>query len=466
MTLHRPIAQITCPNCGAPIQASIEQLIDVGEDPAAKTRLLSGSLNRVRCPVCKYDGQLATPLVYHDPSKELLLTYVPVELAIPKEEQERALGRLINTAIERLPPEQRKAYLLQPQAVLRMQGLLERILEADGVTREEIEAQRERIQLFEELLRTPPESIPKFVEEHDDQLDETFFQTASISLQVTGNDQARMAATQLVEQALRASSFGKRLYAQEAEVRAASESLRAVGENLTREKLLELFIQAPNDDRIEALTSLTRPALDYAFFQLLTEKIDAQEGQEESQRLKRLRSRILEISTQIDRAQEARVAQVTALLKSLLEAEDLDQAVKDALPLVDDLFISILEANLLTSREKGDLARVSRLEEIDKKVRTLLVQSLPPELQLAQKLIEIEDRDEALALLNASPEAINDQLLGVLMQTAIQLENRGDKEAAERLRSLHKLALRIAMRAKMRSGRTGDQGQGDPSPSR
>jgi len=131
--------QIRCPKCGAPLQAAVEQLVDVTQDPAGKARLLSGSLNAIRCPACGYEGGLATPLVYHDPAKELLLTYFPPEVGLPKNEQERVLGQLINQVVNRLPAEKRKAYLLQPQTVLTMQGMVERVLQADGITHEQIE---------------------------------------------------------------------------------------------------------------------------------------------------------------------------------------------------------------------------------------------------------------------------------------------------------------------------------------
>jgi hypothetical protein len=152
--MAQSLTQIRCPNCSNPVQAQIMQLVDIDQDPSAKAHLLSGSHNHVQCGVCGYQGQVATPIVYHDPGKELLLTFIPVELGMPKDEQERVLGRLINQAIDRLSAEQRKGYLLQPQAVLTFQGLIERILEADGITKEEIEAQREKLRLFEDLLRT------------------------------------------------------------------------------------------------------------------------------------------------------------------------------------------------------------------------------------------------------------------------------------------------------------------------
>src|SRR5574341_2217194 len=131
-----PKTRINCPNCRQPIVADIEQLFDVGEDPAAKQRLLSGTTNVVRCPHCGFQGNLATPLVYHDPDKELLLTFFPPEVNLPRDEQERLIGASINQVVNRLPQEKRKGYLLRPQAMLTLQGMIERILEADGITRE------------------------------------------------------------------------------------------------------------------------------------------------------------------------------------------------------------------------------------------------------------------------------------------------------------------------------------------
>src|SRR3972149_6475189 len=243
------LTQIRCPNCRTPVQARIEQLIDVGREPSAKARFLSGTSNHIRCPVCGYEGQVATPLVYHDPAKELLLTHMPVEIGLSRDDQERAIGQLMKQVMDHLPPEGRKAYLLQPQEVLTVQGLLERVLEADGITREEIEAQQAKMRLFMQLLETSQEGLPQFVAEHDTDLDAGFFQLASLALQTAKESPANAPAAERLEAALSLSTFGKQIQAQEAEVRLAAESLRQAREALTREKLLELVLSAPHDDR-------------------------------------------------------------------------------------------------------------------------------------------------------------------------------------------------------------------------
>src|SRR4030042_3880682 len=134
-------AQITCPNCRQPVVVAVQQLFDVGVNPADKQIFLSSAVNNIECPNCGFRGALGTPVVYHDPDKELLLTFVPPEMKLQLDEQERVIGRMFKQVMDKLAPERRKAYLLSPQSFLTFQSLVERILEADGITKEMIQAQ-------------------------------------------------------------------------------------------------------------------------------------------------------------------------------------------------------------------------------------------------------------------------------------------------------------------------------------
>src|SRR5512143_2999616 len=140
-----PQTQIACPRCRQLITAQIEQLFDVTAEPASKQRLLSGASNRANCPNCGYQGALATPMVYHDADKELLLTYFPSELGMAVNDQEKLIGPLINQVVNKLPPEKRKAYILRPQSFLTYQSLIEKILEGEGVSREMLDEQQKRL---------------------------------------------------------------------------------------------------------------------------------------------------------------------------------------------------------------------------------------------------------------------------------------------------------------------------------
>ena len=96
-----------CPKCRKPITVEVQRLFDLNTDPEAKQKLLSGMANMVNCPHCGYQGPLPTPIVYHDPDNELLLTFFPPEAGIPVNQQEMTIGPLIKKIVDDLAPEKR-----------------------------------------------------------------------------------------------------------------------------------------------------------------------------------------------------------------------------------------------------------------------------------------------------------------------------------------------------------------------
>jgi hypothetical protein len=190
--------------------------------------------------------------------------------------------------------------------------------------------------------------------------------------------------------------------------------------------------------------------MDYQFFQMLSQRMESAEGAEQEQ-LAALRTLLLQVTEEIDQAQQEQINRASSLLASLVQAEQLDQAVEAALPLIDELFLSVLQANLRAAIERKDEQAATRLREIDQKIRQSLRDSMPPGLKLVQRLLETEDQQEAERLLNESADQIDDQALNALLSTAQRLEDAQDEEGAERLRQLHRRAMRAAMKARMSS---------------
>src|SRR5260221_2906413 len=295
---------INCPNCHQPFQGVLEQIIDVGRDPSGKTRLLSGRLNAATCPHCGYQSMLATPLIYHDASKELLLVYVPMELGLPPQEQNRLIGSMTNAIMNSMPPEQRKGYLLNPKTMLTLQGMVETILQADGITKEVIEAQRAKMRLVEEFLQADPSTLPQLVERHDAEIDNEFFAILGASAEATlagGRRDMAEKMLQLRELLLEMTTAGRDLIekasAQEAAIQSVADALNALGEKASYDDLVDLSLQLASesgDDKLQVLVGLARPALDYEFFQTLSSRIDQAEG-EEKQFLTEVREHLLEL---------------------------------------------------------------------------------------------------------------------------------------------------------------------------
>jgi CRISPR/Cas system CSM-associated protein Csm2 small subunit len=449
--------QIACPRCRQPIQAQVEQLFDVTADPGAKQRLLGGVSNFANCPHCRYSGPLATPIVYHDADKELLLTFFPGELNVPVNDQEKLIGPLINQAVNKLPPEKRKAYLLRPQSFLTYQSLIERILGADGITPEMVKAQQQRVTLVERLLAaSSPETRSQIIQQEAKLLDGEFFALFNRLMEAataSGQEQVAQQMTALQQQLMSESDFGKQMQSQVNEIQEAVKTLQAAGKKLTREKLLEILIDAPTDARLGALVSMTRPGLDYLFFQSLSERIETKSG-EERKKLEDLRAKLLEITSQIDRRMEEEYKQAGELLNALLAAPDIEKAMLERVNEVSEIFVQVLERAIQEASQKKDEVQQRKLEQI---VAVLQKISAPPkEYELLEHLLEASDEKALNKMLEERASEITPEFSSFVANVLAQSEGRAgekpSKEEAEtfrRLEIIYKTVLKFSMRKSM-----------------
>jgi hypothetical protein len=433
------------------IPAQIEQLFDVTADPAAKQRLIGRVSNYARCPFCGFEGPLSTPIVYHDNEKELLLTHFPSELGLPVNQQEKMVGPLITQVMNRLPPEQRTAYLLRPQSFLTFQSMIEKILEKDGVTKEMLDEQQKRLALIQRLMQaTSPEVRTELIKAESAQLDETFFalyNRLAEAAVASGQKQTAQAMAALQEELLAHSEYGQKLQAQMGELEAAVKSLQDVGKGLTREKLLDIFIEAPNEARLQALVSLTRNGIDYSFFQIITERIEKISG-DERKKLEELRDKVLEYTAQIDKTVEEQMKQADAMIESLLNAPDIAQATAQNLAnFQNDAVVQVLEAKLREAQQKKDAARLQKLQQV---VGVLQQASTPPELELINELVDNAGDDASLEqALNAHQDELSEELTGMLASLMQQVEGQGeaDPNSGEILKRLEKIYRAILKRS-------------------
>jgi hypothetical protein len=453
-----PQTQISCPQCRQPIRANVEQLFDVTADPDAKQRLLGGVANMIRCPHCGYQGRLATPIIYHDNEKELLLTYFPPELGVPLDQQEKTIGPLIKQVTDRLPSEKRKAYLFNPQANLNYESMIETILGKDGITPEMIKEQQERIGLVERLIQASgKEARSEIIKQNIALLDEQFFALFGRLAQGAMSSGQEPVTKQMVEiqnQLLEETEFGRGLKETYGELDAATKSLQEAGKSLTREKLLDLVIAAPNDARIRAYVSLVRSGMDYTFFQNLTDKIDAAKG-DEKKNLETLREKLLDYVNEVDRQLEERFKQSQALVEKILEQEDVAKATRENLEGFTQETVDFVSQMLRQASEKNDYVRMGKLQKM---VEVLQEASAPPpEIAFIEQLLEAPNPSAIEKMLADTEELVNDDLMNTLSGLMAQLNAQGQnsqggqqaKEIAEKLESVYKAALKFSMKKKM-----------------
>jgi hypothetical protein len=434
------------------VVAEIDQLFDVNQDPTAKQRLLSGAFNLIQCPTCGYQGNLATPILYHDPEKELLLTFVPAELGLPQAEQERLIGSLINQVISKLPQEKRKAYLFQPQPNLTMQGLIERVLQEDGITREMIQAQQQRLNLIQRLASTSDESVRAEIARQEDALiDAEFFALLSRlteAAMMSGDRESAQALADLQNSILPVTTFGQQVQAQSKEVEAAIAELRQLGREVTREKVLELVINAPNDTRVRAYVSLARPVMDYTFFQLFSERIDRARGDGRN-RLVELRTLLLELTQEIDRQVEAHVQQTRQLVDAVLQSPDVSEAMQQAMPAVDEYFVREVSQRLQDARAKGDLEASSKLQAIVDVIQQ--ASAPPPEMALVEQYLDLEDDPARKQFLLDHQDEITPEFVDLFSNILAQVQSGDDAELREHIQAANRQMLRFSMERNLRS---------------
>ena len=453
--------QINCPQCKQPITANIDQVIDVSKDPAVKQRFLAGQYNIVLCPHCGFNGSLSTPLVYHDAEKELLLTFIPQELNLPMPEQEKVLGKLINQVLESLPQEKRKGYLLNPQRVLTMQGLVERVLQEEGITKEMIEAQQYRFNLIQRLIAiSDDDALAHVAEEEDEHIDMQFFAILSqlIEASISAGDQTRAEQfSQLQQRLMPITTIGKKLQAQSQEMESAINELRGLGKEVTREKLLDLVLAAPNEQRVDAYVSLARMGMDYQFFALLSEKIEAAEDKEKK-RLQDLRTHLLEVTDEIDKQIQQRMTMARQNLEKILTQDNIPEVTAANLGIVDEYFLQVINQEYAAAREEKDTERENKIQQVIEVLSQISAAASGPDPELVQSLLDAKDAEERTKIMEDNSDSINQKLVEALSGLLVQLEGPENVEQADKVRTVYREAVRFSMQNMMKSAEENKQG--------
>jgi hypothetical protein len=429
--------------------AEIQQLFDLNTDQEAKQKLLSGAANMIQCLACGYQGLYPTPIVYHDPEKEMLLTYFPSELGVSINEQEKMVGPLIKRVVNDLPMEKRKAYLFQAQSMLTYQTMMEKILEADGVTKDMLDAQQKKLQLIQRLLSTASvDSRKEIIKQEEALIDETFFGLLNRLVEATIAQGDKQSAQQLAlfqQELLQETKVGQEIQEKMKSSQKAMEDLQeAAKAGLTREKLLDLLIEAPDEIYINTLIGMVRTGLDYEFFQILSQKIDATSDPEQKTKLSSLRDFLVEVTRQIDAQIQEEKQHARETLNKILAEVNIEVGLEKYGNELNDFFVEAVQEGLQEARKAADLEKISKLGQLNSMIEEA---SKPPaEIQFVETLLQAPDAESIQTLLNEKPEVINDEFLQLLANLINQTEQQGNQQAlVTKLKEIQKVVTKALM---------------------
>jgi len=441
---------LNCPHCGHRFSAIIEQILDVGRNPQIKARFLSGRLNMVPCPNCGQIVGVSAPLLYHDPAKELLLIHVPMELNISPLERENLIGDLTRRLTDSIPQEKRRAYLLQPRQALTLPSLIDMILEADGITQEMREAQREKLRVIEMFLQVNPDQWERLVQEQNKHIDSEFFELLLATAEnaaATGKNVMSESLLYLYEYLMEHTTVGQEMLAavqaQQQTVQEVAERLQAMGEKMTRDDFMALVLEyAGDDERLQAVAGLMRPALDYTFFQELTRRIERASGTER-ERLEHLRARLAELTAAIDEQTQAVLQRAVQTLRTIASSEDVDAAVRSRLDQLDETFMAVLQANIQAAQQAGDTRSAERFQLVLDRVLAVMRDSAPPQIRLINDLVNAESDEEARQLLAEQAPAFGPELIEIMDAIQADLDEHDQPDSARRVRALRDMAAQL-----------------------
>jgi hypothetical protein len=423
--------QVKCPQCGTPITPDLISIVDVGQHPELREMLLGGRLNTATCPNCKVTMALDTPLVYHDAAQEFLGVYLPQQMNLPEMERQKIIGEMTQSLMRSLPPEQRKGYFLNPRQFMNRQSFMDAIMGTMGISQEELDRQRKRMKLLEQLMVMADDAkgLSMMVKGRDADIDPEFFILLGslIDNAEQGGDGQGMAKLETLRQRLmEITTFGKRLAKREEAV-ASLEAVKTADELL--EKVLAIDL-----DQATAVTLAARPLMDYTFFQKLTERLEASNGAEKD-RLTKLREHLLNLTEQLDEQGKKAIERAVETLKAIVGDPNPRSAVRARRNELDDLFMNVLEANLQEAEKSKNQDAMRMLSMVWSEVMAIAQEALPPEVRLVNDLLQAPYPDGTRELLRQHKGEVTPEFLEVLDRLAEEMsENNG--AAAKRLKDV------------------------------
>ncbi|MEP7190613.1 MAG: CpXC domain-containing protein, partial [Roseiflexaceae bacterium] len=431
--------QLACPNCRTPIRAQVFTVIDVGVQPELKNYLLAGQLNVAVCPNCGTPAMIAAPLIYHDHAKQLFLIHFPQQLNARPEEQERFIGDATSLIMRELPQEAPKGYLLAPRRFLTLNALLDTILEADGISREVIEAQRTRVELISRLAEAFEQGEPQLaaaVAQNKAALDFEFFATLTAFADASaqgGRDDSAQLLEELRAKLIELTGFDASTLEQLGDQGDGFEEL-----DIDLDEAVQRLVDAPEDELEQAIAEL-RPVIDYGFFEAWTSRIDAATKAGDTAIAEQLTARravILETVERMDKQAQEMFEAGAAVLEQVLNAPDTAAALREQGDKIDEAFLLVLQANAAAAERMGNTQALERLAEIERLAIEIAQESLSPEERFINDLLAAEKPQDATKMLRQNPRLITPDFVKRLNELAEQMENDGRKPLGERLRQL------------------------------
>ena len=123
-------------------------------------------------------------------------------------------------------------------------------------------------------------------------------------------------------------------------------------------------------------------------------------------------------------------------LQEILQASDVEAALRENIEEIDDTFLGFLVANIQQAEKAKATAAVRRLRAVYDQAVKILQESMPADLQLLNQLLTAPDESTVRQLLKDNRATITPQFVESLKPLETEMRESGRAELADRIRSL------------------------------
>jgi hypothetical protein len=432
----------------------VRQIVDVGREPQLKQALLSGQLNVAVCPSCGAAGQIATPILYHDPAHQLFMVYVPQELQMPRDEQERFIGQMVQQVMNGLPQEQRKAYLLQPETVLTMKTLTDRVWGTEGVTQEMLEQQRKQQELLRTLITADHDVVDYLLKERGREITEEMISALRQALSQAEQAQAEkelIKISNLLARLMQETAAGKRLQKQQIAMHKLQQDVKKTDGKLTPAVLAKHVMANADDPQLAMALAVTgQAALDYEFFSLLTQEIEKKQKLGDdvaAASLVHLREQLLQLYQNMQQQSRAILERAESTLQAILNAPDKEAEIQNRIEEIDDAFMYILSGRIQQAEQRGQTIEAAALQHVHETIVQMAEDQVPPELRFINDLVESGSEDGMRQVLRDNPQMVTPEMVQMLemVKTNAAAQEPGLVEILNKAQTMIQTRLTLAV---------------------
>ncbi len=435
--------QVTCPGCGVAYTAAVFTIVDFGANPELKPMVLGGQINTAVCNACGAGGPLSVPLMVHEPEHEFLGVVIPGQARIDDMQLQKTIGDMSQALMGRLPSDQRRGYMFQPQQFFEWDSLMEKLWGFEGVTPEMLRRRREQSELIGSLIRlgSDQSAMQLVVERNKGLVDSSFFVLLSQvinALSAEGQSEQLEAILNLRKSLMETTDAGKDLKALEERVQ---DALDKIGPGTTRDELLSLlmdyWLEGESGEAIaSAVLSAAAQLTDYRFLLGLADRLEHADDPEERSALIAIRERVVEIGEQRSQSQQAAAQQVQAVLQKVLQAPDTDAALQENADQIDEMFLAVLASNIQQAEQSRAAFAVQRLRVIYQKALAIVEERLPPELRLLNRLLAAPNEGALRRLLQENRADLSQEFVDALKSLEERFSGEGNNALANRVKSI------------------------------